>query len=107
MCRILNARQVGNRPQSDRVYVGRPSKWGNPFVIGRDGTRDEVIAKYRAWILRQPSLIAALPEEHRKRKDQPPYLPLGFMLPEQPDRSKDRRVKRQEEGVRFQGFASR
>jgi hypothetical protein len=34
------------------VYVGRPSKWGNPFVIGRDGSREEVIAKYRAWIVR-------------------------------------------------------
>lgn len=32
------------------VYVGRPSIWGNPFFIGRDGTRDEVIAKYREHI---------------------------------------------------------
>lgn len=32
----------------DAVYVGRPSKWGNPFKIGEDGTREEVIAKYRA-----------------------------------------------------------
>ena len=40
----------------------RPGKWGNPFAIGRDGTRDEVIAKYRAWILRQPALMAALHE---------------------------------------------
>ena len=39
-----------------------PSKWGNPFVIGRDGSRDEVIAKYRAWIVRQPALMAALHE---------------------------------------------
>lgn len=30
-----------------RVYIGRPSKWGNPFVIGRDGSREEVIEKYR------------------------------------------------------------
>ncbi len=30
------------------VYVGRPSKWGNPFHIGKDGTREEVIEKYRA-----------------------------------------------------------
>jgi hypothetical protein len=52
MCRVLNARQIGKRPMSDRVYVGRPGKWGNPFVIGRDGSRDEVIAKYRAWIVR-------------------------------------------------------
>ena len=44
------------------VYIGRPSKWGNPFVIGKDGTRDEVIAKYREWLLAQPALVEALPE---------------------------------------------
>ena len=27
------------------IYVGRPSKWGNPFRIGKDGTREEVIKK--------------------------------------------------------------
>ena len=31
-------------------YIGRPSALGNPFVIGRDGNRDEVIAKYRVWL---------------------------------------------------------
>lgn len=30
------------------VYIGRPSMWGNPFVIGKDGTREEVLAKYAA-----------------------------------------------------------
>jgi hypothetical protein len=44
------------------VYVGRPSKWGNPFVIGRDGDRREVVRKYREWLLTQPELLAALPE---------------------------------------------
>ena len=29
------------------VYVGRPAKWSNPFKIGVDGTREEVIQKYR------------------------------------------------------------
>ena len=66
MCKVLNARQVGKLSTADRVYVGRPSKWGNPFVIGRDGSRDEVIAKYRAWIVRQPALMAALPELRAK-----------------------------------------
>jgi len=32
------------------VYVGRPSALSNPFKIGRDGTRDEVIAKYAVWL---------------------------------------------------------
>lgn len=31
-------------------YVGRPSPLGNPFVVGRDGTREEVIAKYAEWL---------------------------------------------------------
>lgn len=44
------------------VYIGRPSKWGNPFVMGRDGTRAEVVAKYRAHVLRRPDLLAALKE---------------------------------------------
>lgn len=44
------------------VYVGRPSRWGNPFAIGRDGTRDEVITRYEEWVQTQPSLMAALPE---------------------------------------------
>lgn len=44
------------------VYIGRPSKWGNPFIIGRDGTRDEVVAKYEAWIYTQPQLLADLHE---------------------------------------------
>lgn len=44
------------------VYIGRPSKWGNPFVIGQDGTRAEVIGKYRAWIQTQPDLMNSLYE---------------------------------------------
>lgn len=44
------------------IYIARPGKWGNPFVMGRDGTREEVIEKYREWILTQPELLAALPE---------------------------------------------
>ena len=48
------------------VYIGRPSKWGNPFVIGKDGTRDHVIAKYEAWLRTRPELTAALPELHGK-----------------------------------------
>jgi hypothetical protein len=36
------------------VYIGRGrgecGRWGNPFRIGPDGTREQVIAKYRAWL---------------------------------------------------------
>ena len=44
------------------VYIGRPSKWGNPFSIGKDGDREEVIQKYEQWIKTQPHLVSALHE---------------------------------------------
>lgn len=28
------------------VYIGRGSKWGNPYVIGYDGDRAEVVQRY-------------------------------------------------------------
>jgi hypothetical protein len=44
------------------VYIGRPSKWGNPFAIGRDGTREQVIARYERWLRSRPELLAPLGE---------------------------------------------
>jgi hypothetical protein len=44
------------------VYIGRPSKWGNPFVIGKDGSREDVVRKYREWILTQDDLLKDLQE---------------------------------------------
>ena len=45
---VLNKRTDKIPPGA--VYVGRPSKWGNPFPIGEDGNRKEVIAKYQRWL---------------------------------------------------------
>lgn len=42
------------------VYIGWPSKWRNPFIIGRDGTREEVIEKYREYIMQRPDLLSDL-----------------------------------------------
>jgi len=44
------------------VYIGRPSKWGNPFSIGKDGTRGEVISKYEEYIKKRPDLLSSLCE---------------------------------------------
>jgi hypothetical protein len=49
------------------VDITRRSIWGNPFVIGRDGTRSEVIEKYRQWIIGKPGLMAQLGELKGKR----------------------------------------
>lgn len=51
-----------NTAPADAVYIGRGSKWGNPFVIGKDGNREEVIAKYKQYILANAKLLADLHE---------------------------------------------
>lgn len=35
------------------IYIGRGTILGNPYLIGRDGSRTEVIAKYEAWFSRK------------------------------------------------------
>jgi hypothetical protein len=56
------------RTEECDVYIGRAckgwkaSKWANPFHIGKDGTREQVIEKYRYYVLATPHLVAALPE---------------------------------------------
>jgi len=49
------------------TYIGRPSKWGNPFYIGKDGTRKECIQKYREYLLKNEKLMASLHELKGKR----------------------------------------
>ena len=44
MAKVVNKRDVGREVG---VYIGRPSRWGNPYRIGTDGTREEVIEAYR------------------------------------------------------------
>ena len=58
---------VKHRGQGHDVMIGRPGPWGNPFVIGRDGDRAEVIAKYKTYILDNTALLKRLPELHGKR----------------------------------------
>jgi len=39
--------------RGEGIYIGRPSLLGNSFKIGKDGTREEVITKYRVWLWQQ------------------------------------------------------
>ena len=60
--RIVNI----NKPSSldNLIIVDRGSKWGNPFVMGPDGTRDDVcdlFEKYAEWRLTiQPNWLKDL-----------------------------------------------
>ena len=45
---------VNLRSSQYDVYIGRAGKgkngyWGNPFLLGKDGNREEVLETYRAW----------------------------------------------------------
>jgi hypothetical protein len=53
----------------DFVYVGRrtrgwpASPWGNPYIVGRDGTLAEILARYEhEYLPSRPDLLARLPE---------------------------------------------
>lgn len=50
------------RSGGKRFYVGRKSSWkeelgrdfsglGNPFLIGKDGDREDVVRKYMVWLI--------------------------------------------------------
>ncbi len=57
------------------VYIGRGSKWGNPFTHIKDkktlaehivNTREEAIEKYREYIINNPELMGSLSELKNK-----------------------------------------
>lgn len=63
--------QVVNIYDGDKydVYIGRPSKWGNPFPMRNNSPleRTRVIELYDAYIRSRPELLVALPELLDKR----------------------------------------
>jgi Domain of unknown function (DUF4326) len=75
---VVNLKGHLNDPDyADVVYVGRTmhrggwhlegSPFASPFRPGKDGTREEVVAAYREWLLSRPDLLATLPELRGRR----------------------------------------
>lgn len=84
--RIQMRRTKGWRKPEGAVYVGRPSKWGNPFRIGAayclhddifitPHTAQEAVMLYRAWIDRSLRDFPDLLDELRG-KDLACWCPL-------------------------------
>jgi len=73
--KYLKTRVVNKRFQKYDVYIGRGSKWGNPYTHIKGKTkaeflvdsREEAIEKYSEWIKKQPSLLKDLHELKDKR----------------------------------------
>ncbi len=64
----MSTRVVHVRKELFDLYIGRSflefpeSIWANPFHIGKDGNRKEVLRKYRDYVLSRPDLLSKLPE---------------------------------------------
>ncbi len=59
----MPTRVVHCKCESYDTYIGRPSKWGNPYSIGIDGYRGKVIEKYKKNLVLHSELIIAAREE--------------------------------------------
>lgn len=60
---------VNIKNSSFDVYIGRGKgcRFGNPFKIGQDGSRADVIKKYEKWILNQPDVLKLFPKLRGKK----------------------------------------
>jgi hypothetical protein len=63
--RIINIKKDKNYD----VYIGRGSIFGNPFKIGVDGNRDDVIEKYRVYFYKKIEKDKIFRKEVRKLKN--------------------------------------
>ena len=48
--RIQRKRTKGWKMPEGSVYVGRPTKWGNPFLVVEDRTNAEAAHAYEQWL---------------------------------------------------------
>mgnify|MGYP001610699713 CR=1 FL=1 len=72
--RVYNRRGPLPVDMRNMIYIGRPSKWGNPFshlsgTLARFKvkSRTEAVLAYRGYMLYKPELIAAARRELRGR----------------------------------------
>lgn len=65
MKRIQRKRTAGWRMPAGAIYVGRPTKWGNPFAAPEPTASGRAIAveQFRSWLEGQPDLRQAIRQE--------------------------------------------
>lgn len=57
--RVQRSRAKGWRMPDNTVYVGRPTQWGNPFAVARNGHAG-AHARYDRWIHTEAEMQTAL-----------------------------------------------
>ena len=60
--RIQLSRRKGWRMPPNTVKVDRSTKWGNPFIVGTDGTRAQCIEWFRVMLAGQICISMRVPE---------------------------------------------
>ena len=59
---LINLNTASTAAALAAVNIGRNGKWGNPFLIGRDGTRTETVRKYAEAIQEDPHFLDGIEE---------------------------------------------
>ena len=72
MINVINLRNVCDKESwilnKNHVYIGREtkelkgSKWGNPYIVEEEGSREKAVRKYEKYIKGNKSLLQCLPE---------------------------------------------
>lgn len=69
--RIQRKRSKGWKMPENTVYVGRPTKWGNPFKVGDAGvsSNEDAVQLFRKMVANRPPAFFAHVKEDFKGKD--------------------------------------
>ena len=65
MPKVLNKKTANAKEAASAIYVGRPTKWGNPYTLGEHRTREQAIAYYEQYVLRRPKFVDEIRTELR------------------------------------------
>lgn len=63
--RIQRKRTKGWQMPAGTIYVGRPTKWGNPFVISEERDARDAVLAFHSW-LTVDGVTAGIPDEKKK-----------------------------------------
>lgn len=55
------------KPPKGAVYIGRPSKWGNPFPVRNESQRDWAITSFEKWLDENPKIKEQIKQELKGR----------------------------------------
>ena len=76
--RVQRSRAKGWKMPPNTVYVGRPSTWGNPFIVADGVQPRDAVNQYRAWLYRNaPNSLIAIIQRNLRGKHLACWCPIG------------------------------